>query len=303
MKHQTKILHLKNGYDIWSASFGNPDAPIKLLTLHGGPGGTSKEFWPWAENFQKYVGMDVQVFTYDQLGSFWSESPDWTKKENVDKFLNYQYYLDELEEVRSLMGLDHFYLLGHSWGGVLTYEYSLAHPEHLKGSIVYSMTDNIKDYVTSINQERLDLLGQDEVDYMKSIEAKEDFSYSRYHADLNKLYKENIERTANYNPDAGPDLLATDVYNHFQGNNEFVVTGILKDWNIRPRLHNIKIPMLLTTGEKDTMPVWSMKETAKTIPRAELFVNKDGGHHHAVDHPVEFYNNLAAFLKRTEAAQ
>ncbi|WP_143805970.1 alpha/beta fold hydrolase, partial [Oenococcus oeni] len=126
MKHQTKILHLKNGYDIWSASFGNPDAPIKLLTLHGGPGGTSKEFWPWAENFQKYVGMDVQVFTYDQLGSFWSESPDWTKKENVDKFLNYQYYLDELEEVRSLMGLDHFYLLGHSWGGVLTYEYSLA---------------------------------------------------------------------------------------------------------------------------------------------------------------------------------
>ncbi|KGO25032.1 hypothetical protein Q757_08370 [Oenococcus alcoholitolerans] len=115
-----------------------------------------------------------------------------------------------------------------------------------------------------------------------------------------RLYRENIERTDTYDPDAGPDLLATDVYNHFQGNNEFVVTGILKDWNIRRRLGQVSVPMLLTTGEKDTMPVWSMKETAKAIPGAELFINKDGGHHHAVDHPRPFYKNLSNFLTRVE---
>ncbi len=300
MEHRTKILHLKNGYDIWSASFGNPNSSIKLLALHGGPGGNSSEFWPWAENFRKYVGMDVEVFTYDQLGSFWSESPDFSKQENVNKFLNYRYYLDELEEVRSLMGIDNFYLLGHSWGGILTYEYSLVHPEHLKGSIVYSMTDNIKDYVISVNQERLDLLGKNEVGYMKKIESKRNFSDSRYHQDLIKLYKENIDRTPNYDPDAGMNLLSTDVYNHFQGNNEFVVTGTLKNWNIRPRLSKIKIPVLLTVGEKDTMPVWSLKETAKAIPNSELFVNRNGGHHHAVDHPEAFYKNLASFLNRNK---
>ena len=36
-------------------------------------------------------------------------------------------YVEEVEQVRIALGLDenNFYLLGHSWGGILAMEYSL----------------------------------------------------------------------------------------------------------------------------------------------------------------------------------
>jgi proline iminopeptidase len=43
--------------------------------------------------------------------------------------------------VRKALGLDkdNFYLLGHSWGGILAIEYALAHPGTLKGLVISNM--------------------------------------------------------------------------------------------------------------------------------------------------------------------
>ena len=50
-------------------------------------------------------------------------------------------FVDEVEQVRVALGLDrdNFYLLGHSWGGMLAIEYALAHQEHLKGLVISNM--------------------------------------------------------------------------------------------------------------------------------------------------------------------
>jgi len=34
------------------------------------------------------------------------------------------------------LGWDHFYLLGHSWGGLLAQEYALKYGQHLRGLII-----------------------------------------------------------------------------------------------------------------------------------------------------------------------
>ncbi len=74
---------------------------------------------------------------YDQLGSWYSDQPDFSKQENIDQFLNMDYFIDEVEEVRQKLGLDNFYLIGQSWGGgILTQEYALKYPQHLKGIII-----------------------------------------------------------------------------------------------------------------------------------------------------------------------
>ncbi len=303
MKHKTQILHLKNGYDLWGARYGDAKAPIKILALHGGPGDDADEFITWADQLEQFANMNAEIFVYEQLGSFHSESPDFSKTENIDKYLTIDYYVNEVEEVRQLFGLDHFYLLGHSWGGLLTYEYTLRadYRSHLKAGIVFSMNDNIQDYVEQINQELLEMFGSDEFNYMKKIEAAGNFSDFHYHENLIKLYRAHLNRDPNYNPDAGMAMMAEAVYNHFQGNNEFVVTGAMKGWQVSDRLNEIDIPVLQTVGEFDTMSVASMKRTARMLTRGRFAMTKNGGHSHAQDHPESFFKHLSAFISDVEA--
>ena len=98
MNQGTTILTLNNGYHLFSRKVG--EGPIKLLCVHGGPGGTHEGF----ENFAPYLNdMGVEVYMYDQLGSYHSDQPDFSKEENRH-FLTLDYYLGELEEVRQKMG-------------------------------------------------------------------------------------------------------------------------------------------------------------------------------------------------------
>lgn len=135
MKQGTTILTLDNGYHLWTNTQGTGD--IHLLCLHGGPGG-NHEYW---ENFGKELAdLGVQVHMYDQLGSFYSDQPDYSQPGN-DQLLTYDYFLDEVEEVRQKLGIDNFYLIGQSWGGALVQMYAAKYGQHLKvpSSRVWSM--------------------------------------------------------------------------------------------------------------------------------------------------------------------
>ena len=50
--------------------------------------------------------------------------------------------------MRPALGLDksNFYLLGHSWGGILAMEYALKYQQHLKGLIISNMMASIPEY-------------------------------------------------------------------------------------------------------------------------------------------------------------
>src|SRR6185436_10611702 len=52
----------------------------------------------------------------------------------------FQGYVDELEEVRRTLGLEKFYLLGHSWAGRLSLAYAAKYQKHLKGLILSNAT-------------------------------------------------------------------------------------------------------------------------------------------------------------------
>ena len=150
MREGNTIITLDNGYHLWTRT-DNVGGDIQLLCLHGGPGGNHEYY----ENFaEKLKDLNVQVTMYDQLGSWYSDQPDFTDQANVDKFMHMEYFVDEVEEVRQKLGLDNFYLIGQSWGGALVQEYALKYPDHLKGIIISSMTDNIDEYMDNITKIR-----------------------------------------------------------------------------------------------------------------------------------------------------
>ena len=89
---------------------------MKVLLLHGGPGGTHEAF----ESFESFFPQEgIEFYEYDQLGSMLSDHPTDSSLWTTERFV------EEVEQVRIALGLDknNFYVLGHSWGGILAMEY------------------------------------------------------------------------------------------------------------------------------------------------------------------------------------
>jgi proline iminopeptidase len=118
-------------FNVWTKRVGNNPA-LKVLLLHGGPGGTH-DFFEAVDSFFPPAG--VEYYYYDQLGSGRSDNPADSSMWDLGRFV------DEVEQVRRALGLgpDNFVLLGHSWGGILAMEYALTHGEALKGLVISNM--------------------------------------------------------------------------------------------------------------------------------------------------------------------
>ena len=297
MKQGTKIITLDNGYHLWTNTQGEGD--IHLLALHGGPGG-NHEYWEDAAEQLKKQGLNVQVTMYDQLGSLYSDQPDFSDPEIAKKYLTYEYFLDEVDEVREKLGLDNFYLIGQSWGGLLVQEYAVKYGQHLKGAIISSMVDEIDEYVDRVNELREKTLSPEAVAFMKECEAKNDYSNPKYQEYVQVMNEQYVDRKQPSKLYHLKDLGGTAVYNVFQGDNEFVITGKLEDWHFRDQLKNIKVPTLITFGEHETMPIETAKTMNSLIPNSQLVTTPDGGHHHMVDNPNVYYKHLADFIRNVE---
>lgn len=73
----------------------------------------------------RYADEGFRVVSWDQLGCGESDRPDDPSLWTVER------YVDEMEIVRSALGLGRVFLVGNSWGGMLGLEYCLAHPDNV----------------------------------------------------------------------------------------------------------------------------------------------------------------------------
>src|SRR6266705_337273 len=109
-----RLISVDGKYKVWTKKVGR--GPIKVLTLHGGPGCTH-EYFECFEDFLPQQG--IEYYYYDQLGSFYSDQPEDKSLWTIERFR------EEVEQVRAALGLEDFYLYGHSWGGMLGIDYAL----------------------------------------------------------------------------------------------------------------------------------------------------------------------------------
>src|SRR5205809_7070275 len=92
--------------------------------------------------FTASLARGCHYYYYDQLGSAYSDQPDQPELWELPRFV------DEVEQVRTALKLDasNFYLLGHSWGGILAIEYALKYQRNLKGLVISNMVASIPAY-------------------------------------------------------------------------------------------------------------------------------------------------------------
>ncbi len=163
------------------------------------------------------------------------------------------------------------------------------------------MTDNIDEYVANINAIREKEFSAAELEFMKKCEAKNDYANERYQKLIDLLNRGYVDRKQPPAISHLTDTMATPVYNYFQGDNEFVVTGKMKGWDRRQDIHKINMPTLITYGgEHETMPLATARRMASVIPHARLETTPNGGHHHMIDNAPVYFAHLKKFLTDVE---
>ena len=280
---------------VWTKRVGN-DPDVRLLLLHGGPGATHEYF----ECFDSWLpAAGVEYYFYDQLGSHYSDQPDDPSLWQVDRFV------DEVEQVRQALGLgaDDFYLLGHSWGGVLAIEYALQHQEHLKGLVISNMMPSIPAYNAYAEAVLMPPMDQAALAEIKALEAAGQTTDPRYDALL--LEHHYVHHVLRLPAEQWPEPVTRSfahinpsIYVPMQGPSELGASGVLADWDRTADLPRIDVPTLVISGTHDTMDPVAMAQMAEALPQGRLLHCPEGSHMSMYDDQRTYMEGLIAFLRR-----
>ena len=286
-----KMIPVCDGkYKVWTQVKGS--GKTKVLLLHGGPGWTH-DYMQVMEAFLPEAGFEM--YWYDQLGCGNSDKPDDESLWNLER------YLVELEEVRAGLGLTDFVLVGHSWGGMLTMEYTLKHQKdgHLKGIVISNMVASIDSFLKTAAVWK-DTLGPESRKTVDQIETEGDWENPEYERIMmEELYPKMICRIS---PWPEPLMRAVrfanmKIYVQMQGHSEFVVTGNMKGWDAWDRLPNIQVKTLVLGAQNDEMGPEDCRKMAKVIPNAEVAICPQGSHMAFWDDQEKYFEYLLNFLK------
>lgn len=279
-------------FKVWTKRFGN-NPRIKILLLHGGPAMTH-EYMECFESFFPKEGFEF--YEYDQLGSYYSDQPTDSSLWTTDRFV------EEVEQVRQAIGADssNFYLLGNSWGGILAMSYALKYQHQLKGMIVANMMASCPEYGRYAEEVLARQMDPAVLAEVKQLEAKGDFANPRYMELLiPNFYKQHLCRLPDWPDGFNRSMKHANgtIYVMMQGPSEFGIAGRLASWDVKARLKEIKVPVLMVGAKYDTMDPKAMEEQSKMVQKGRYLYCPNGSHLAMWDDQQVFMNGVIRFIR------
>lgn len=194
-------------------------------------------------------------------------------------FWTFALHIAELENLKSHLKIQDFYLLGQSCGGMEAVEYAVDHqPKGLKKLIISNSPAAMPTWSKACNGLRA-ALPQDVQDALDKHEKEGTTASKEYEEATIAFYRRHLCRVDPFPPEIEASLagVAADptVYNTMNGPSEFTVVGTVKDWDYTQKLHTL---------------------TNESVPGGVLLIN--GKYDEAQDEVVwPFFHNIAARTK------
>lgn len=274
------------GGRLWYEIVGNSPG-VPLLTLHGGPGFPHDYLTPLTA-----LADDRPVIFYDQLGCGKSDRPDDTSLWTVERAVA------ELAAVRAALGLERLHLLGHSWGTMLAVAYLLAAPEGVVSLTLASpalsapqWAADARRLVAALPDDVRAVIARHEADGTTddpAYEAATQVYMARHGSRLDPVPDEIMRAVRGQ---------GTPVYQTMWGPSEFSATGNLRTFDCTARLHELRIPTLVTCGRYDEATPETVAAHARLIPGAQLVVFEQSAHMAHLEEPALFLHILRDFLR------
>jgi L-proline amide hydrolase len=278
------------GYRTWYHVAGELESEATpLLALHGGPGSTHHYFAPLDA-----LAAERPVVVYDQIGCGGSDRPtniEWS----VDVFR------EEVDAVRSQLGLDRIHLLGTSWGGMLALEHVLSGAEGIVGLILSSTLASVDQWA----EEQLKLragLPAHVVDVLDRHERAGTYDDPEYEQAMGAYFDRHFYRGPQPRTEIERMMAgkATDVYRAMQGPNEWTVTGAIRGWDVRDRLGEIDVPTLVIRGRYDMSTDPISATLVNGIKGAREVVLENSSHTPVLEETGQYLEAISEFTREAE---
>ena len=287
-----------HGYSTWYRIAGEREdaGKLPLLCLHGGPGAT----WWHMKPYELFADEGRRVICYDQLGCGRSA----IDQPHDAEMFSTELFVEEVDVVRSALGLERVIVLGHSWGGMLAMAYALRQPAGLEGIVVQSSPASIPYWMTELARLRAELPPDVEATLRAHEEAGTTDS-EEYERAMREFYDRHVCRVPH------PEWLVrlfeelganSEVYNHMNGPSEFHVIGTLKSWDIEDRLPEIRVPTLLFCGRHDEVTPATVQRVHERIGGSAFRVLENSSHMAQAEEPEVTFALIRRFVEVVEAS-
>jgi proline iminopeptidase len=166
-------LDVGEGHRLYVHDWGNADAELPILFLHGGPGGYSSD-----RHKTTFIPKTQRVIFFDQRGSGKS-TPYGSLEHNTTAYL-----IEDIEKIAGHLGLERCIVYGGSWGSCLGLAYALKYPKRVHALVLRGIFTGSRAEADWLNnggyRQFYPEIWQEFVDSVPESHAKDPF---RYHAD------------------------------------------------------------------------------------------------------------------------
>ena len=283
-----------NGTKIFVRDVGSVEAPV-IIAVHGGPGGSHLGMLPLER-----LAPDFRIIFYDQRGTGKSDRHNVSA---MDQFgleaLSLERNVEDIEELRKIIGRDKVSMIGHSNGGALATFYAAKYPHHIDKLIIYSGGPEDTDLADRKMQRHLARMPESQKNLLK-----------QYTDSLQIGVEQNVSQ------DELDELFTRVVglmipYLYYIPPKSPIVTGRLGFWasqavakyidsfdrkSFVSHLNKIKSPTLLIWGLFEPAPQGRLLYLLENIPNSQLAVFEKSSHNAMKEEPDLFFKTLLEFL-------
>ncbi|HKV50598.1 MAG TPA: alpha/beta fold hydrolase [Gemmatimonadaceae bacterium] len=276
---------------------GHPGPGIDtLIAIHGGPGMDLESIYnDWARG----LGRRHVIIFYDQRGGGKSELPTDTSRLVAAR------QIQDLDEVRRHFGLTKVTLLAHSYGPLLAASYAIAHPDAVKKMVFFGPVPPRRgDFFTRYGhniQSRLDssqLAAMSRLDAEMTADSSSDATVRHACKDYWALgLRPRLASPAGLGV-VRSDLCSTDPQGIRYGMSvaNRVIMSSYGDWDLRPQLRTLDVPLLVVHGQQETIPMDLVEEWVTSMPNARLVKVPNAAHFTYAEQPALVWPVVERFL-------
>ena len=238
---------------------------LPILCLHGHPGSA----------------RSMGIFTQHLADRYWTLAPDlrgYGQSQPRSAFMSaftMETHLEDLVQVLDARGIEQVVVVGWSLGGIFAMELALRYPDRVKGLILVATAARPWGDHPRVT------LGDNAI---TGLAGMINLVRPGWRWNIETLAKRSLFRylVRQHTPEVYQYLAREAVYSYFktsrQANNALTLR-IKQGYNRVPDLHQIKIPVLMLTGEFDRhISPAASRETAKALPNCEWEMFQDTAH-------------------------
>ncbi|TYP77102.1 alpha/beta fold hydrolase [Aquimarina intermedia] len=285
-----------NGYNINIETRGS-GGPIVFIA--GGPGDSHDYL---QGNFGSYYKSNQVVF-FDGLGRGLSDDAKDAKEYSVANDV------EILEEIRKVLDLEQWSVVGHSYGTIVAQAYAIKYPKKVSKMILisgfhsglmwqancdsynqYAKTHFPQKWKTIDSLRKKGFISRDSL--FSKVYGSLPVKYVYYHnTKLKQPMPKKVKRSWN-----------AEVYYGIVGDDaDFHVTGSMGAIDFRKQLSQIKTPTLVVAGRYDgvSTPEFAM-QYKHYMPQAEFVMFENSGHNPYLEEPEKFFKLFDEFLEIKE---